>query len=169
MPFLIAFWKPIAALLLIVAVVAALAIAKHGYDERKRDEGRAEVQAKWDAAIAAQKVRELAAAKEADEFANRLEAKRSADFARLAKRAAALEARLAAVPVGPDLVGELRNTVRAANSTGTGEPAKADTAASGTTDGLAIVQWFDKVGELYRACRERQEAWVKWDDARVTQ
>jgi hypothetical protein len=176
MPFLLMFWKPIAAIVAVLALVATVAILKHSYDEHRRDEGRSEVQVKWDAANAAQKQREILAAKEADEYANRLEAKRKLDFDRLAKRTAQLEARLAAQSVAPDITGSVRDTIRAANATGTGEPAKAGPSATGTAgaagaavDGLTFVKWFDQVGEQYRACRERVEGWVKWDNERVPQ
>ena len=165
MPFLLTFWKPIAAVLLLVALVGALAFAKHGYDERRRSEGRAEVTAKWDAAIAAQKVREIAAAKEADEFQMRVEAKREADFKRLlAARTAELQTRLSALSIGPDLTVELRNAVRAANEQGARKPAEDPTPATG----LAVAEWFDQVAKQYRACREQVIGWIKWDDERVT-
>lgn len=54
MPFLLMFWKPIAIAIAIATLVAACLWAKHSYDEARRDEGRAEVQATFDAYKAAQ-------------------------------------------------------------------------------------------------------------------
>ena len=171
MPFLLAFWKPIAAILLVVALVGTVAFAKHAYDERRRDEGRAEVTAKWDAANAAQKVREAKAAAEADDFQRRADAKRDADFKRqLAGRTTELLGRLSASHISGDVVGELRATVRIANdATGTGKPADSSAAPTGATDGRSLTEWFATVGQQYRACRETVIAWIKWDDERVTQ
>jgi hypothetical protein len=45
---LLSFWKPIAGILAILALMGFVAYEKHHYDEARRDEGRAEVQAKWD-------------------------------------------------------------------------------------------------------------------------
>lgn len=43
MPFLLAFWRPIAIGIAALALLGALAWAKHGYDERRREEGRSEL------------------------------------------------------------------------------------------------------------------------------
>lgn len=51
---LLEFWKPIAALVAIIVLTAAISVAKHRYDEARRDEGRAEVQAKFNDYKAAQ-------------------------------------------------------------------------------------------------------------------
>jgi len=166
MPFLLMFWKPIAGVLLVVALVAAVGLTKHRYDEHRRDEGRAEVQTKWDAANAAQKIREVKAAKEADEFQLRVEAKREAEFKRLlVARTAEIQSRLSAVSVDSALASELRNAVRAANEQGAGKPAQDPTPVTG----LAVAEWFDQVAKQYRACREQVVGWVKWDDERVKQ
>jgi hypothetical protein len=163
MPFLLAFWKPIAAIVLVIALVAAVGIAKHSYDERRRDEGRAEIQASWDAAKAAQKARELVAAKEADDYQRRVDAKRQLDFDKLSKRTVELENRLAAVPVGPDLVGELQHAVDTANDKSAGKPAENPAA----TTGLALSNWFNQVAKQYRECRETVIGWIEWDDRRI--
>ncbi len=42
------FWKPLAIGLAVLVLVVGFGIAKHRYDEAKRDEGRSEIQAKWD-------------------------------------------------------------------------------------------------------------------------
>jgi len=169
MTFLLAFWKPIAAILAVLAVVATVGIMKHRYDERRRDEGRTEIQVKWDAAKVAQHAREVVAAKEADEFQTRAYAKRDADFNALARRNAVLAARLAAIPVGPDLAASLRDTIRTSNGESPGEPAKGAAPVAAATSELDVAEWGAKVGEQYRACREQVIGWIKWDDRRAAQ
>ena len=53
MSFLYAFWKPIVLVVVVIGLAIAVGVAKHRYDEGKRDEGRAEVQGQWDLAKAA--------------------------------------------------------------------------------------------------------------------
>ena len=163
MAFLVLFWKPIAAFLAVLAVVIFVGAEKHGYDERRRDEGRAEIQQKWDTAIAAQAAREKAAAQEADDFANRLEAKRNADFDKVAKHSAELEARLAALSIGPDLTRSVRESIRAAN----GEDAGTVAADTSSSTGLAYDDWSRNLLREYRECRDQVINIVKWDDDRV--
>jgi len=168
MPFLLMFWKPIAAALAIFALLAFVAVEKHLYDERRRDEGRQEVQTRWDAAMAAQRLREAKAAQEADDFQRRADEKARKDFAvALAQRTAEVEARLAARPASIDLSRSLSNATRAANGQSTGESAQADPTAATVPDELAVARWYDQVAEQYRACRDRVAAWTAWDDARV--
>lgn len=45
----IKFWKPLAMVLGAIVLMTVVGIAKHRYDDGKREEGRAEIQAKWDA------------------------------------------------------------------------------------------------------------------------
>jgi hypothetical protein len=47
----IKFWKPIAAIVGVLILLASFFALKHSYDEGRRDEGRAEVQAKFDAYV----------------------------------------------------------------------------------------------------------------------
>jgi hypothetical protein len=170
MPFLLTFWKPIAAILAMLAIVSFFAIAKHSYDERRRDEGRQEVQSRWDAAVAAQRVRELKAAQEADDFQRRADAKRELDFKQLlAARTSEIQARLASRHASVDLSRSLSDATRAANGQGTRKPAEADPTPATVPDELAVAEWFDQVASQYRACRERVDGWIKWDDERVTQ
>lgn len=63
MAFLFTFWKPIAAGIAIVAVLIALGVVKHRYDEGKREEGRAALRPQLEASIAAEKEREAENAK----------------------------------------------------------------------------------------------------------
>lgn len=127
------------------------------------------VRAAWAEAVAAQEKREAKAAAEADDFQRRADVKRNADFKlQLARREKELLARLAAQPISSDVTGELRGSVRVSNE-GAGKPAQANPTPAGATDGRALVEWFDDVASLYRACRERVDGWVKWDDERVKQ
>lgn len=57
MPFLVAFWKPIAAIVAVLALLATVAVIKHRYDEARRDEGRAEVRAELAPKLAAAEAR----------------------------------------------------------------------------------------------------------------
>lgn len=64
---------------LVLAMAVGLVVAKHHYDEGKRAEGRAEVQAKWDRDRDAQKTAAIAeAARNAQETTRRLAEQRKA-------------------------------------------------------------------------------------------
>jgi len=167
--FIKTFWKPIALVLIALALVVTFGLAKRHYDNSKIAIGEARVQAKWDAAIAAQKAREARAAAEAEDFANRLDAKRQKDFDDLKKRTVAAENELARVRIAASLAASLRDTVRAANGEDARAPAKDSAATAEPPSGLTVAKWFDIVGEQYRACREQVMEIVKWDDARVAQ
>lgn len=156
----------LAAGLAILALVGSAWFAKHSYDERRRDEGRAEIRQLWHEAVVAQQAKEEKAAAAAQDFATRLEVKRGKDFDALARRNKALEDRLAAVPVGPDLVVSLRDAVRTSNGE-EGPRAPEENAAAST--GLAVSTWFSEVARLYRSCREQVAGWIAWDDDRVAQ
>jgi hypothetical protein len=129
----------------LVALVAGVFFLKHGYDEGKRDEGRAEVHKLWDAAVAAQKTREAEAAKAAEALAAEQDAERAKAFALLAGRNHALEVQLSAARVDQSILVGLRDAVRTANAEGSREPAKDTAAAAGPADGLSFVNWFDNV------------------------
>jgi Tfp pilus assembly protein PilV len=166
--FLLEFWKPIAAVLAIIAVLATAAILKGNYDERKREEGRNEVRMEWHQAVVAQQAREEKAAEEADRFQRAADAKREADFKTLlAARSAEIQARLAARNASVDLSRSLSDATRAANNEGTGKSTQADPTAATVPNELAVAEWFDQVASQYRACRERVDGWIKWDDERV--
>jgi len=170
MPFLLMFWKPIAGVLLVIALVAAVGLTKHRYDEGRRDEGRVEVQAKWDAAIVVQKEREVKAAKDAEAMQLQAETKRDADFKQLlAARTAEIKSQLASRSISSGLTVQLRNTTRAANSgvESTRKPAEDSATVAGPPTELAIAEWYDQVAKQYRACREQVIGWIKWDNERV--
>lgn len=162
-------------ILAMIAVAVALVAGcyfgwGHFVADPYREDGRQEVRAEWEAAKAAQKVREERAAKEADNFQRRADAKREADFKRqLAGRTAELLARLSDQSISGDVVGELRNTVRTANNESPGKSEKGAPTVAGSTDGRALTEWFATVGQQYRECRETVIAWIKWDDERIVQ
>lgn len=144
-------------------VIAAITFGVHSYNEGLRQDGRDEKQAEWDAAKAAQKEREAKAAKEADDFALRLDAKRTADYAALARRNKALESKLATEQLSGALAGSMRDAIRTSNGQSPGDTPQ----DSSPTTGLAVKQWTERATEQYRACREQVMGWVKWDDERV--
>jgi hypothetical protein len=153
-----------AKLIFVVALIASLAYAAHAYNEHYRAEGRAEVQAKWDAAIKlANEIEAKAAiAREADlEKAN---ADRDKRFKALAGRYAALQARLAAESVGPATVDGLLDAVRTANAEGAAaSTARNSTPSSGTT-GDQLAPWFADIAEKYARCKRQVVCWNDfWD------
>ena len=154
------FWIKIG---LFLALTAAVAWGVHSVVEHFRDQGREEIRAEWQHAVEVQKEaeRQATAAAEAAQLAK--ETKRGVDFARLAKRTAELESQLAAIAIDPATVGGLRNSVRTANGEGPTESPKASSAVTG----LALDNWFQRVAEQYRACREQVDGWITWDDRRV--
>lgn len=167
--FLMTFWKPIAIIVLVAVIAGAAAWWKHSYDERRRDEGRLEVQLAWDEAIEAQKVADR---KNAEETRTRLaaqEADRAKQFAALRNRNRALESQLAAVRVDTALIAGMRDSVRTANAAGAGSPPNDAAPATGAPDGNQVNNWFADVAELYRRCRDQVGAWVEWDNRRVPQ
>ena len=126
----------------VYAVIALALFAlglKHGYDERRRDEGRAEVQAKFDAYkdMATKRATDLALLwakaidKVSEESAKRQEADREKNEA-LAQRAAALS-RAPTIVLSADAVG-VWNDIAA----GPPVPAKPSTPASGEAGTKAI-------------------------------
>ena len=94
---LLTFWKPIASVLLLAALVAAFFLLKHGYDNEKREEGAAPVRAEFEAykAKEAAIVAGLATSwdqkrQEAETNANAAEVERAKSFSVLQARAAAI-------------------------------------------------------------------------------
>lgn len=149
----------------IVVLVGGVALAKHSYDERRRDEGRHEVRAEWDAAIEAQQKREAKAAQDAIDNAVQAKAKSDEDFKALARRNAILQGKLASLAVDGAIAGSVRDAIRTSNGTSAGST-EAD---SSPTTGLALSDWAAETARLYRACRDQVIGWVKWDDERVMQ
>jgi len=156
------FWIKIG---LVAALLAAVAWGVHSVAEHFREQGREEIRAEWKHAVEVQKAAEAEARELAEAEQRAKESKRGADFARLAKRTAELESQLAAIAIDPATVEGLRNSVRTANGEGAAESAK----ASPTVTGLALDNWFQRVAEQYRACKEQVDGWIAWDDRRVRQ
>ena len=178
MPFLIAFWKPIAGILLIVAIVATLGWAKNSYDEGKRDEGRTEVQGKWDADRTAR-------IKRTTEITLELSGKLMAAKDAAAKREGEVNARfqtLAAtvnrIPAGRTVgvsgvaAGVFDDASRAANSArpGAGREARADPVpipAEARYDEREFAGWIVAAGAAYSdayglwaSCRAREDQYL---------
>lgn len=150
MPFLLMFWKPLAGILLIVALAAGALFAKHRYDEGLREEGRAEVRAEWaadKAKIAADLMRRSENAEREKQEAERkaviAERARVARFATLKARADA-EAAAAPVRVTPAYVGLLHDArIAAEASRPAGQVAEAAPAPSESAQayGVAMLAW----------------------------
>lgn len=179
MPFLLAFWKPIVCVLALVALMATIAITKHHYDEARRDEGRAEVQAKWDADKAARikRTTELTLL-----LSGKLqEAKDETDKAKRASVAAFvrpkdLAGRVASGPgvrMGGDLIGVLDAAASAANSQrpDAGTTARTDTVSASaeakTYDERELADYFVRGAEAYadaygllKSCYKREDAYL---------
>lgn len=172
MTFLLAFWKPIAMILAAVALVAAIAIAKHSYDEGKRDEGRADIQAKWDADSARRMAQVTAQTLAWDAQRQKTDtAVAERDKARQ-EAANAISQRVANLPqvvrdqrVPAAFVGVLRDSANAANLAGTpGEPDKAPAATAASADAESdlglVAGWISDVARIHAECRDRVALWI---------
>lgn len=175
MPFLLTWWRPIAAAVALVALYLAVVGLKHSYDEGKRDEGRAEVQAKFDAYVTAAMERTSAITLAWD--AKRIEAEtagkvaddeRAKRFAESKMRAQALPAAVAAVVVPAAALGVLDDAIRASDRAETpgsaGAPVEnpaAATPAATEPDGTVglLTAWGLEVVALYDACRDQVTGW----------
>lgn len=155
------FWLKI---VLLLAIVASVTYAVHRYNEGLRDEGRQEVQAKWDAATKlANEIEEKAAAqREADlEKAN---VDRDKRFAELAGRNAALQAQLASERVGSATLRSLLDSVRTSNAEGTAGGTPQDSTPVTESTGDKLADWFAEVAKLYASCRRQVICWNDfWD------
>lgn len=169
MGFLLAFWKPIAGIVAVVALAAAAMWAWSRFTEGYREEGRAEVRLEWEADTARrialttritglwdeQRQKTEAAQHEADKA-------RSDAFKPVRERIRYLPAPVADLPVPAAAVGVLDAAVVASNAAPAG-PAPVPVApgpapAADTTLG-AVVEWVTVAAELYRACREQVTGW----------
>lgn len=152
-------WVKLGAILTAVLFVMGY---KHQYDERRRGEGRAEIQAKWEVDKAARirafsdKQREYV---EASLEAEQLKKDRDAE---LFKRQQDAKRRLAAIPKDvadtriPVVAGVLNGTDHSAGTApAAGQPERDPTgspANSDTTVGL-WAQWSETMKGLYESCR----------------
>ena len=149
--FLLTFWKPIAIILVVIALAAAVGIEKHRYDERRRDEGRADIQAKWDADIQVRIKRTTEITnlwdqqrQRADKEAEDHERIRIALFADVATLSARVPDRDRAVVVPASAVRVLNSAVVAANTdaaSASGKPREEASATSGDSNVGELVKW----------------------------
>lgn len=100
--FLLSHWRIVALGLLLAGAAIAIPIAKHHYDEERRDEGRSEVQTEWDADKAKQAAvvaANLATKRATDQRTAAREKQRAAELAQakaeLATRATQLQSEVA--------------------------------------------------------------------------
>ena len=162
---------------ILAMVAAALALVagcyfgwEHYVANPYREDGRQEVREEWHKAVVAQQAREEKAAKEADDFQRRADAKRELEFKTLlAQRTAERDAALGRERVGSATLDELRRTTHAANGESSGKPAEDAPTATRTTDGRSLNNWYVQVAKQYRECRETVAGWIKWDDERIAQ
>lgn len=136
-------------------------------------QGEHRVNVAWDKDKAVREATIERAAKENADAANAAaaeartrDASREAAFAALHAQNAALDSRLRATRIDHELLDRMQLAIDAANAKG-GNPAAVSTPPSGPsadTSGQALVRWFDSVGELYRACRERVTNILAWLD-----
>lgn len=149
--FLLTFWKPIAIVLVVAALATAVGIEKHRYDERRRDEGRAEIQSKWDADIQVRIARTTAITnlwdgerQRADKEAEDHERIRVALFADVASLSDRLSDRDRAMVVPAGAVRVLNSAVVAANTDAAatpGKPVEEASATSGDSNVGELVKW----------------------------
>lgn len=156
--------QPLLWLLLISGIVGSALWAKASYDDRRRDEGRAEVQTKWDADIALRIKRtseitvqlsgDLMAAKDA---AKKLEVQTNGEFSALEARIARLSADLSVV-ISAAAARVLDDATRAANRAGppaavgggNATPDPVPVAAATTTySEQELIAYIVKAGEAY--------------------
>lgn len=173
---LLRFWKPLAGVVLLLAVVLAVLSWKHGYDEARRGEGRAEVQAQFDAYVQAARERSTALAlawdqqrQAAEQAGKDLADERTARAADNAAHLAALPDAVARAPVPAAALDVLDRAVAASNAAAPAGPAvEPDRAAPAASGGAAdvdgqlgpLIGWAASVIDLYDQCRARVAGWA---------
>ncbi len=172
MTFLLAFWKPIAAVAAVIVLAIAVMAWKHSYDGARREEGRAEVQEKWDMAKAAalkasneqeqRWIGEVAAREKAEQERDNERAKRTEVAADAAKR---LPDRVARVVVPRESVRVLNDAIARSDTAPPAGPAakpseKAAAAPEGadSTVGL-LTQWGVSCISAYDEARSMVDGW----------
>ena len=156
-----------------VAVALMLLGFKHSYDERRRDEGRAEIQAKWDAdkaarlrAYTAMTTQWVTAQLDAESLAKQLASERQGRIEDAKKRAHNLPPADAALRFPASARSVLNDAV------GPVEPAETPRPAGGAASGAAaaaedssvelVTQWAVDVVGFYNACRDEVIGWQKF-------
>lgn len=173
MPFLLAFWRPIAALVAIAAVAAALIYAWHAFTEHYREQGRAEIRAEWKADTERRVAMTTAITNQWN--AKRIEAETAIgerDRER-AQRQADNQARARALPpavAGGHFSGLAVSVLNraASDSAAAAEPAgataRAAPAAADDSDATvgAVVEWGVTLIGMYETCRARVSEWQQF-------
>lgn len=171
------FLTPLGRLVLGALGVLALGLIllglKHSYDEDRRAEGRAEVQAKWDAdkaarlrAYTAMTTQWVTAQLDADRLAQQLATERQGRIDDAKKRAHNLPPADAALRFPASARSVLNDAV------GTAEPAETPRPTSSSASGAAtaaedsrvdlVTQWAVDVIGFYNACRDQVIGWQKF-------
>lgn len=169
------FWKPLAGIVIVLAIVLALGAMKRSYDDGKRAEGAKPVQAAFDAYVKAAQERTTAItlawdakrieAEQAGKVADDERAKRMAESQ---KRLAALPPAVAAVIVPGRALSLLDDAIRASDSPTPAGPAAVPVESPAATpvaapeqDGTVglLTAWGLDVVRLYDACREQVTGW----------
>jgi hypothetical protein len=163
--FLVTFWKPLALIIIIATLATAVGVAKHNYDERRRDEGRAEVQAKWDADKKVRIERTTAIVNLWDKERQRADASElDHDRMRTALFGSVEDLRRNIPPVDRDRsfpasgVRVLNSAVVAANTdtpSTPGQPVKNSAPAQADSTVGAVVEWGVGCATQYAACRDQ--------------
>lgn len=169
------FWKPIAGIVLCIAIILALGAMKRSYDDGKREEGAAPVRAEFAAYVETARKRTTAITLAWDQ--KRIEAETAGKVAdnERAKRMAESKVRLAALPpavaavvVPGRALSLLDDAIRASDPTLAAGPAAAPVespaaapVAAPERDGTVglLTAWGLDVVRLYDACREQVIGW----------
>jgi len=169
---LLEFWKPIALLLIVVALVGFVAYKKDQYDEGKMDLGRAEVQAKWDtdkaeriARTAAMTMLWDAKRQEAEKASDERDKARADRMGLVASARDRIPVAVASRPVPAVAVDVLNAGAGATNAAGTASESTKTVAASAasadSTIGL-LVGWGVVVLDILGECRDRVSEWERF-------
>lgn len=173
MNLLVAFWRPILAVVTILALALALAGLKSSYDKRKRAEGAAPVIAEFAAYKAAAAAETAAITLKWDQERIKAETagKVAADERRkrlqdASKRAQALPPAVAGVVIPAVALGVLDDALDGSRSAEIARPAEplADHPAPAPADSTVglMVGWAVQVIDLYDACREQVIGWQQF-------
>lgn len=167
MPFLLAFWRPIAMGVGALLLVAALAWAKHGYDERRREEGRSELRpqiVELQSSIEATRQRAAdmanrwAAQVDKTEAASRqTETNRAQTFAALQDRAGRIAAPSRLSPDAVRLSDDARSAASGQAAGPAAKPAETAPAPSRSTEEF-IVSLYEWAG----SCKARVSEWEQF-------
>lgn len=151
-----------------LALVLIVAGLKHGYDERRRDEGRAEIREQWDADKAARlkaftemTTRWVTAQQEADANLKKLDTERQRRLDDAKRHALALPPADAGMRFPASAVGVLDDARNSDAETArpAGQPAGGPAAAAADSTVGLVTQWAVDVIGYYNACRDQVIGW----------